>query len=482
MIPVDNTNPPGEIKRSLILAGGGMRVAYQAGVLLALEESKIKFTHVDGTSGGIFNTAMLASGLGANEIADRWRTLKIRHFISGRKFKNYLNPFFMQGYADADNIRDKVFPHLGIDLTAIRQNKTINATFNVCNFSDKTIEAIGNETVQEDHLIAGVSLPILMPALRIGKDWYTDAVWIKDANLMEAVRQQSQELWLIWAIGNSATYLPGVFNQYVHMIEMSANGALLEEYDQIRLINKVIAQGSGEYAQKTAIRLFVIKSPMPLPLDPDLFFNKVNARELINMGYDNAKSRLLRQPLAPEKMDKTTTKSHDPGSVLSFRATFSGKLIWGVGESNVTYYSYFRFSVSEEGQKLLVFSSIFIAALNREIPAYDHRVKQVKFPDFTLMEVNAKLLIEGEEYHLKSTMQLYSVMETLMGIGLKRDFVTIGKSPDGGEAPMLQGHLYQSIADRLKACYFMQVRTEKGRSGGFGSRFRMISKLMGHEI
>ena len=26
-----------EVKRSLILAGGGMRVAYQAGVLLALE-------------------------------------------------------------------------------------------------------------------------------------------------------------------------------------------------------------------------------------------------------------------------------------------------------------------------------------------------------------------------------------------------------------------------------------------------------------
>ncbi|MEX0882971.1 MAG: patatin-like phospholipase family protein, partial [Cyclobacteriaceae bacterium] len=58
-----------DVKRSLILAGGGMRVAYQAGVLLALEEAGIEFTHVDGTSGGIFNVAMLASGLKPKEIA-----------------------------------------------------------------------------------------------------------------------------------------------------------------------------------------------------------------------------------------------------------------------------------------------------------------------------------------------------------------------------------------------------------------------------
>src|SRR5690554_591634 len=155
-----NHNTSGSIKRSLILAGGGMRVAYQAGVLMALEEAGLKFTHVDGTSGGIFNTAMLASGLLPNAIAQRWRTLKIKNFVSPRKLRNYFNPLFMEGYADADNIRNKVFPHLGIDLNAIHHNPHINATFNVCNFSQKNIEAISHASVQEDHLIAGVSLPI----------------------------------------------------------------------------------------------------------------------------------------------------------------------------------------------------------------------------------------------------------------------------------------------------------------------------------
>ena len=50
-------------KRALILAGGGMRVAYHAGVLRAFEEAGLCFSHVDGTSGGIINTGMVLSGL-----------------------------------------------------------------------------------------------------------------------------------------------------------------------------------------------------------------------------------------------------------------------------------------------------------------------------------------------------------------------------------------------------------------------------------
>ena len=40
------------VRRSLVLAGGGMRVAYQAGALAALEEAGLRFHHADGTSGG----------------------------------------------------------------------------------------------------------------------------------------------------------------------------------------------------------------------------------------------------------------------------------------------------------------------------------------------------------------------------------------------------------------------------------------------
>ena len=62
--------------RSLILAGGGIKVGYQAGCLeVLLDEVGLEFDHVDGASGGCFNAAMIASGLGGKQIADAWRRL-----------------------------------------------------------------------------------------------------------------------------------------------------------------------------------------------------------------------------------------------------------------------------------------------------------------------------------------------------------------------------------------------------------------------
>ena len=62
--------------RSLILAGGGLKVAFQAGVLQVwLDEAGIVFDHADGASGGCFNLAMYCQGLSGKQIADNWRTL-----------------------------------------------------------------------------------------------------------------------------------------------------------------------------------------------------------------------------------------------------------------------------------------------------------------------------------------------------------------------------------------------------------------------
>ena len=70
----DMTTPP--TKRSLILAGGGVKVAFQAGVLeVWLDEAGLTFDHADGASGGVFNLAMLVQGMSGREIADNWRNL-----------------------------------------------------------------------------------------------------------------------------------------------------------------------------------------------------------------------------------------------------------------------------------------------------------------------------------------------------------------------------------------------------------------------
>ncbi len=311
-------------RRSLILAGGGMRVAYQAGVLKAFAEEGLCFHHADGTSGGTMNLAMLFSGLTPDEMCARWRTLKIKDFVSFVSFHKYLRAHNMLAMGDADGIVDKVFPHLGIDVDKINAAEGMHGTFNVCNYSRKTNEAIPHDTVDLDYLVAGISLPIFMPPVEKNGATYIDSVWIKDANCMEAIKRGAEELWVVWCIGNTDDYRRGAFEQYVHMIEMSANGALFEEFDRINEINARIAQSETPYGQRQPIRLHVIKPRYPLPLDTDLYLGKIDTASLIAMGYADTKQYLkTRTPTGlPFQPEVTHMESTNPG--MSFRETMAG--------------------------------------------------------------------------------------------------------------------------------------------------------------
>jgi len=320
-------SPPSDssgTRRSLVLAGGGIRVAYQAGVLKALEEEGLHFHHGDGTSGGTINLAMLFSGLSPDEMCDRWRSLKVGDFVSFVPFHKYLNAADMMAMGDADGIVEKVFPHLGIDVAKINAATGMDGTFNVCNFSRKTNEAINHTSIDLDLLVAGISLPIFMPPVEKNGTTYTDSVWIKDANCMEAVRRGADEIWLVWCIGNTPDYLAGPFQQYVHMIEMSAAGGLSEEFDRISDINRRIEAGDSPYGQQRPIALHVIKPDYPLPLDPDLYMGRIDSSTLIAMGYADTKSYLRSKTdsgvgFLPEV---TQMNSSTPG--ISFRETMAG--------------------------------------------------------------------------------------------------------------------------------------------------------------
>jgi predicted acylesterase/phospholipase RssA len=304
-------------RRSLLLAGGGMRVAYQAGVLVALERSRLAYAHADGTSGGTMNLGMLMSGITPAEMCERWRTLDVRGFASLPPLRRLLRGPPYPALGSSEGIRHRVYPHLGIDVERIRAAQGIAGTFNVCDFSSKRCVAVESTEVDLDLLVAGVSLPVVSPAVRRDGRAYLDAVWIKDANVGEAVRRGAQELWLVWAIGNHGVYRDGAFQQYVHMIEISANGALIEELAAVAKLNATRAE---------PIRLHVVRPRMPLPLDPDLFFGRVDAATLIAMGHRDACEYL--EAMTPEgvTLGPEATHMEDPRPGVGFRETLQGDL------------------------------------------------------------------------------------------------------------------------------------------------------------
>ena len=155
-----------------------------------------------------------------------------------------------------------------------------------------------------------MSLPILSPAVTRDGRKLVDAVWIKDTNLSEALRRGAEELWLVWCIGNHGVYRDGAFQQYVHMIEIAANGALNQELADTR------ARGA---------RLHVIRPRVPLPLDPDFFFGRVDAATLIAMGYRDAAAYLDTPHEQGVVADASATRMLDPVPGMAFRERLEGE-------------------------------------------------------------------------------------------------------------------------------------------------------------
>lgn len=290
-------------RRSLLLAGGGIRVAYQAGVLLALHEAGLRFHHGDSTSGGTFNLAMILSGVTPGEACGRWRGLDVRSFATLWPARRMLAGPPYPALGSSEGIRERVYPALGVDVERIRAAQGIEGTFNVCDFEAKACVAIPHTEADLDVLTAGVTLPIFSPAVVRGGRTLMDAVWIKDTNVAEALRRGAEELWLVWCIGNHGVYRDGAFQQYVHMIEIAANGALQQELALVR---------------ERGARLHVIRPRVPLPLDPDYFLGRVDAATLIAMGYRDAAAYLdgPRDGVAP---DASATRMADPVPGVAFR-------------------------------------------------------------------------------------------------------------------------------------------------------------------
>ena len=93
------------------------------------------------------------------------------------------------------------------------------------------------------------------------------------------------------------------------MIEIAANGALQEELALVR---------------ERGARLHVIRPRVPLPLDPDFFFGRVDASTLIAMGYRDAAAYLDAPHSDGVAADAAATRMEDPVPGVAFRERLSG--------------------------------------------------------------------------------------------------------------------------------------------------------------
>ncbi|HTV23585.1 MAG TPA: patatin-like phospholipase family protein [Polyangiaceae bacterium] len=319
------SRPPGDAtpRRSLVLTGGGRRVAYQAGALRALEEAGLAFDHADATSAGTVNLAMLFSGLAPGEMCSRWRTLGERSSSSLLPPVEALGSRRPTTPVEPHTRRRHALAELGVDITRINAATGMDGTFNIGNFSSRTNRAVSHRDLGDDQLLAAISLPGLTPPVRIDGDEYVDSVCIQNANLLEAVRRGAEEIWLLWCSGGTPRYRIELPSPYEQMIEMSGTGSLEHALRYIAELNERIRRGDSPWGQRAPIRLKVIKPDCPLPLDSGLPGAIDGA--LLDLGYADAWRR-LRERDSDDALEAAATSTRRAPAGVAFNERFTGSL------------------------------------------------------------------------------------------------------------------------------------------------------------
>jgi len=357
-----------------------MRLSYQAGVLRALQEAGLSFSHMDATSGGALNLAMLLSGLSPGEMCERWRSRDLKRSVTLMPLESYFRAADAVAMGSADGFVRYVYPHLGINLARVRAAEGVEGTFNVFNYSRKVNQVIPHREMDVDFLVAGMSLPGVMPPVRKDGTLYLDSAFVRDANLLEAARRGAEEIWLVWCLGNTDRYRGGPLHVYVQMLEMAANGNLNRDLEQIEELNERIRAGDSPYGQTGPIRLHVIRPTYPLPLDPDLYLGRITAATLIDMGYAEAHRYLAARtgaglPFTPETIIMSTP---EPG--ITFSETMKGA--FALGETDP------KAGAETGGQartELAMHATVTVRDLDRFVEDPNHNgtlVGRIDFPPF----------------------------------------------------------------------------------------------------
>lgn len=357
-------------KRSLILAGGGIKVAFQAGALQVwLDEAGLKFDHVDGASGGVFNLAMMCQGMSGLEIANNWRNLNPRAGISfnAAEFPKLL---YAESLFTLDNYRKHVFPDWGLDWDKIRASD-LNATFNVCNFSRKELQVIEPKDMTEDMLCACVSLPMWFPHVRINNETYIDAVYMSDANLEEAIRRGADELWVIWTVSERDEYHPGFVALYFQTIETAADGRYKAVLKRIADSNDALARGEhSEFNRHIEVK--ELKADVALHYLID--FSQDRMTEAVNLGVERARQWCQENgiPLKPVEGEFPTEVYKTPVKV-SFTEEMKGYVTFG----ELDYDKGFR-EGKHSGTSIMFHLTITADDVNRFVTQPEHDTEDVK--------------------------------------------------------------------------------------------------------
>lgn len=227
---------------ALVLAGGGARAAYQAGVLKALREllpdaERNPFALYCGTSVGAINAALLASGAenfgqAVDELVDLWSNIRSGDVYradalgiawSGVRWLGALAAGWLTGRApaallDSAPLRRLVDQRLDFDRLeqAIAHHALLAVSATCSGYQSgqcvsffqgradvepwKRSHRVGAHVrLGSEHLLASSAIPFLFPAVKIHREWFGDGSLRQSAPISPAVHLGADRVLVIGA-------------------------------------------------------------------------------------------------------------------------------------------------------------------------------------------------------------------------------------------------------------------------------------------
>ncbi|HXF00112.1 MAG TPA: patatin-like phospholipase family protein [Solirubrobacterales bacterium] len=323
-------------KRSLIMAGGGVKVAFQAGALQVLfdEAEGLEFDHIDAASGGSFNLAMRCQQMTGKEIADNWRRFGPLRIVQP-------NPRFLLGESIArlEALRDNGFTDWGLDFAAIRAS-TLEATFNTYDFSRHELMVLEPEDMTPEMLMACVALPMWFPPIEHAGDVLIDPVYITDANLDEAIRRGADELWVIWTVSRQGRWRRGFIHHYFQVIETAAYGHFKRMLERIEASNQALQQGRhSEFDRQIEVKILYAEVPLHYLLN----FRRGPFRRAVETGVEAARGWCRHEGVPLRSSPPLPTR---PAKTVRFTEVMAGSVTFGEDGSQSGTKSPLRFKLT----------------------------------------------------------------------------------------------------------------------------------------
>jgi NTE family protein len=262
---------------NLALQGGGTHGAFGWGVLdRLLEDNRLTFEAITGSSAGAVNAVIAADGLAAGGREGARRALrvfwqKLSESSSSGVFKASLldqaNPshglehspgyvfmealtYFASPYQlNPFNINPfKTLIEQHVDFERVRSQRTIKLFLSATNVRTAKVKVFHTPELTVNHVLAATCLPLMMHAVELDGEYYWDGGYAGNPAIFPIVYEcESRDILLVHTTPADRPDVPRTSPAIMNrMQEISFNTALIREMRTIAYLNRRIEQGKAE--------------------------------------------------------------------------------------------------------------------------------------------------------------------------------------------------------------------------------------------